>query len=292
MADLKPVLKKMAESQGIKTLNLSVSGAATMIRYVSFPTMNEEELRQALKFEGQKHIPFAIESVSLDSYILKPDLPDNKMLVLLVAVKKDALSQRLKSIEEAGLKANIVDIDSIALINAFNFNYYQEKETLKNKAAALLNVGAAQSNLNIIEGNIPRLSRDIFIAGNNFTQKIADTLGIDFKAAEDLKVNPSNENAEKAVSAVESVLSGLASEIRTSFDYYESQCASSVIKIFLSGGGAKFPGLNGMLANLLGIDVEYWDPLKQINIARNLNAQDIKTLSAQLGVAVGLALRR
>ena len=294
-AQLNPAeaLKKIRQSlnPAVDIVNIGLCGPATVIRYAAFPEMNKEELNQALKFEAQKHIPFSMDEVNLDGYILKEALPGNKMLVLLAAVKKDLANQRLALLEDAGFKTSIIDIDSIALVNAFNFNYSAD-DSLKHKAIALLNIGSAMSNLNILEDGTPRLSRDIHIAGGNFTQKIAEVFSLDFNSAESLKLAPDKERANKVTLAVESVVTNLAGEVRTSFDYYESQSASSVVKIFLSGGGSKFAGLKDMLANFLGIEVEYWDPLKQINIAANLPAQRIKELSEHLAVAVGLALRQ
>jgi len=289
--DQAAVLKKIVHPHpNIKKINISVSGHSAIIRYVNFPKMEVDELMRSLRYEAQKHIPFSIDEVNLDSYILNPDLPDNKMFVLLAAVKKEFINQRLKLIGDAGLNANIVDIDSLALINAFNFNYSNE-DSLKNKTIALLNIGALLSNLSVLDNGIPRLSRDIHIAGNNFTQKLADTLGIDFKSAQELKHNPDKEKLDKMLTVVESVLSTLAGEVRISFDYYESQNASTVAKIFLSGAGSKLLGLKDMLANLLGIEVEYWDPLRQINIPNDIDSEKLKEVSSQLAVAVGLALR-
>ncbi|MDP3732715.1 MAG: type IV pilus assembly protein PilM [Candidatus Omnitrophota bacterium] len=289
--DLISQLKRIASSS--RAVNISVSGASTALRYIDFPRMNENELKQALKFEVQKYIPFPIAEVNLDSYILKEELSDNKMLVLLAAVKKEFISQRLKLIQEAGLKTNIVDLDSLALINAFNFSYSKEEDTnIKNKTIAILNMGASMSNVNILENGLPALSRDIYIAGNNITQKIQDTVGIDLKSAAGLNPDIDKERLNKVAIPMEAVLSDLAKELRESFDFYESQSASSVSKIFLSGGGSKFIGLKDMLANLLGIEVEYWDSLRQLSIADGTDAEKIKALSAQLAVAVGLALRK
>jgi len=288
--DLSEVLKKISQSMEAKKINLSISGPASIIRYVDFPKMNSEELKQALKFEAQKHIPFTISEVNLDSYVLKQDFSDNKMLVLLAAVKQELINQRLKLAQEAGFTVNLIDIDSLALVNVFNFNYPADQQA--QKTFALLNIGGSNSNLNILEGGLPRFSRDIHIAGNSFTQKIADLVGVDFKTAEGLKINGEPEKQSKISVAIDSVLSSLTNEIRTSFDYYETQSTSSVVKIFLSGGGCLCSEIKEKLANLLGVEVDYWDPLKQISLASNIDSQAIKKISAQLAVAVGLALRK
>lgn len=288
--DLGPVLKGAYEACDTKKVNISVSGPVTVIRYATFLKMRPEELKQALKFEAAKHIPFSIDEVNLDSCILKEDLTNNKMLVLLAAVKKDFLSQRLKLIQDIGFNADIVDIDSIALINAFNFNYPEAQDS-QHAAVALLNIGASISNLNILEDGIPRLSRDMHISGNNFTQKLADTLPLDFKSAENLKLNPEKEKLQSIVACLEPVFNNLANEIRVSFDYYESQSASSVAKIFLSGGGSQFGSLKDTLSNLLGIEVEHWDPLKKISLSDSVDSKKLKGLSSHLAVAIGLSLR-
>jgi type IV pilus assembly protein PilM len=288
--DLGGVLKKFKHSKDIPYVNIGVCGPSTVIRNVDFPLMNKNELKKALKFEAQKHIPFSINEVNIDGHILRENLQDNKMLILIAAVKKELINQRIKLLEGAGLRINIIDFDSLALVNAFSYNYAQEEE-VKNKVIALLNIGSALSSLNILENGFPRLSRDIHIAGNNFTQKIAETFGLDVKTAEELKLSPDNERLNKVLASAETVLANLASEIRVSFDYYESQSTSSVVKIFLSGGGSQFTGLRDMLSNLLGIEVEYWDPLRQINLSNDINSEKAKSLCGQLAVAIGLALR-
>jgi type IV pilus assembly protein PilM len=288
--DVGALLKKFKNSLEISYANVGVCGSSTVIRYVDFPWMNPAELKQALRFEAQKHIPFSLNEVIIDGSILRENVKDNKTLVLIAAVKKELIQQRLKLLEEAGLKANIIDIDSVALINAFNHSYAQD-ESVKDKTIGLLNIGSTLSSLNILENSVPRLSRDIQIAGNNFTQKLVDAFGIDFKAAEELKLNPDNEKKDKVTVSIETVLANLAGEVRGSFDYYESQSATSVSRIFLSGGGAQFVGLKDMLSGLLGIDVQYWDPLKQIMVSRDMDSQKVSSLSSQMAVAVGLALR-
>jgi len=289
--NLLQAIKSTYDYQDAKLINISVSGPLTIIRYANFPKMQEDELKKSIRFEAQKFIPFSVSEVNLDVAVLKKDLPDNKMLVALAAVKKDYISQRIKLVEGSGFKLEAVDIDSLALINAFNYNCLKNSGFIKTKTVALLNIGSTFSNLNILEEGVPLLSRDLNIAGNNFTQKVSDIFAIDLKTAENLKVSPDKERLPKIIQAAENVLSGLATEIRVSFDYYESQSASSVGKIYLSGGGSLFPGLKEMLANLLGIEVDYWDPVKEINIPSSIDSAKLKSQATQFAVAIGLALR-
>lgn len=288
---LEEALKRITQEQEPKKCAISFSGLSTVTRYVSFPKMTAAELKQALKFEAQKHIPFALNEVNLDAVIIKDDLPENKMLVLLAAAKKDIITGRLKAVEAAGLKATLIDIDSLALLNAFTFNNSLDIVP-KYKVIALLNVGSEASSLNIIEAGIPRFSRDIHIAGHNFTQKISDILGLDFAAAEKLKINPDKEANDKIKTAIEPVFTNLAGEIRNSFDYYESQGTASVERIFLSGGGAKSFGFKEMLSAALGIEAECWDPFKKISLPSGIDSVKLKETASQLAVAVGLALRQ
>lgn len=97
---------------------------------------------------------------------------------------------------------------------------------------------------------------------------------------------------DKINPAIDSVLLQLSAEIRTSFDYYESQNASSVSRILLSGGGSLCPRLKEGLINSLGVEVEYWDPLKQITLSHNIDQSLIKDLGPKLATAIGLALRQ
>jgi len=284
------IIKDKVQALSLKKVNISVSGAQVIIRNANFPKMEIAELKQSLKFEAQKYIPFSVEEVFLDCYILKNDLPDNKMLVLIAAVKKDFLNQKLKFWQDTGVTINLVDIDSLAALNAFNFNYTDD-EKIKHKAVALLNIGSQQSNLNIIEDGSPKLNRDINIAGNNITAKISELLKIDLKQAESLKENPLPDKKEKINLAFEAALTSLATEVRVSFDYYESQSTTSVVKIFLSGGGCVYPGLKDKLAGMLDIEVDFWDPFVKIKIPESIDLVKLKSVSSQLGVAVGLALR-
>ena len=277
-------------NMGNSDLCVSLSGQNVITRYVTLTSMNPVDFKNALKFEAQKYIPFPVAQVYLDGCILKENVSANKMLALIAASKKDFVQQRIKLIQDIGYAVDVVDIDSLALINAFKFNYSDE-EILQNKVVALLDIGASISNLSILEQGIPFLSRDILLGGKSFTKKIASDLEIDLKAAEKAKTDIPKAKAEKIKSALEVVLTQLTTELRKSFDYYESQSVSSVEAIYISGGGIFLKDFPANLNNLLGIEVKKWDPLKKVELSPDLDSQIIKEGAAQLAVAIGLSMR-
>jgi type IV pilus assembly protein PilM len=282
-------LKNLAQVHHLRQVNISLSGQGTVTRCVPFPRMELAELKQSLRFEAKEIIPFTLDQVYLDASILKTGLAENKMLVLVAAAKKDLVNQRLRMLQDLKLEVGLIDLDGLSISNAFLFNYAQEPEVAK--TFALLNIGALSTNLSIVDENVVGLNRDIHIGGINFTRKIQESLELDFSQAEEEKLNPRPESALKVAGVLESVIAELASEIRTSFDFYESQNATVVGRIFLSGGGSKLNGIKETLANTLGIEVCSWDPFRKIIFSEGLTQDKLRPQLADFAVAVGLALR-
>nr|MBC8436520.1 pilus assembly protein PilM [Candidatus Omnitrophota bacterium] len=74
---LSQALKRITQLQEAKRVNVSLSGLSTVTRYVAFPKMSAEELKQALKFEAQKHIPFTLNEVNMDAQ----PVPNTNMVI-------------------------------------------------------------------------------------------------------------------------------------------------------------------------------------------------------------------
>jgi len=292
--NLSVILKEVLEKIKAKDipLNISLSGQNVVCRYATIPLLSDLEFKNSLKFEITKYTPFLPADIYFDGYILRKDEKQNKMLVVIVAVKKEYLNQRLKLMKEIGYELNVVDIDCLALVNCFNFNFSKNKDLI-NKTVALLNIGDSLSNLNILEKDTPLLSRDIRIGGKEITSRISLDLSCSLEEAERIKIKATSdkEELERIKPSLENVLSFLAHELRISFDYYESQSASTVEKLYLCGGQVLLKDIKDILANYLGIETEIFEPLEGFVLDENLDIEKIKVNSLQLAVALGLALR-
>ena len=270
-----------------KKVNISISGPSVIVRYIRLPKMRKDELRSAMQFEAEKHIPFDMKEVSLDCQILDRSEQSGKMNVLLVAAKKSLIEGIIQTVHEAGLEPDIIDVDAFALVNAFTENFPSQD---KDRVITLLNIGAEVSTINILKGGVPYFTRDVSIAGNDLTRTLIERFGIDFSSAEKLKCSPGERFAE-IFGVARPVLDNLIDEIRLSFDYYESQFEEGVDKIYLSGGCSRLKDLDKFLSEALGLKIKFWDPTSCFNISPDIDHNKLSNAINQMAVAVGLALR-
>ncbi|MHB8483933.1 MAG: type IV pilus assembly protein PilM [Nitrospiria bacterium] len=278
----------------VKEVAISVSGHSVIVKKITVPAMTEEELEESIKWEAEQYIPFDINDVNIDSHILGPaESVEGKeqMSVLLVAVKKDKLTEYLTLVQEAGLNPVVVDVDAFTVENMFEFNY-----GLDNGVTALVNLGAGVMNINILKNGSFTFTRDISIGGNKYTEMIQKDLNLSFDEAERLKKGEVIEgiNPEALANAIENMNGEIAAEIQRTFDYFKNTSNQEQIdQVYLSGGGSKLRGLAPYLKEKLNLPVEIVNPFKNIEFNPKIFSPDyIQEIGPMTAVAMGLAMRR
>jgi type IV pilus assembly protein PilM len=291
--------KEKIMSQNVVT---SISGNQVIVRYVRFPKLTPEELSKTVQFEAEPYIPFDIRDVDLSFHILGDVVEEGqkKMDAILVAAKKEVAQGRLEILNELKLRTVCIDIDAFALSNA----YEMDMDPSVSETALLINIGATTTTMSIVEKYVPRVVRDIYVAGNSFTKAVQKGLGCDLKNAEDLKMRygllVTAEEKEKTLAenkkealqvsqALMPVAKEFLGEIQRSVDFYISQNTERGIgRILLCGGSANLKNLDKLLHQELKVPVEKFNPMKNIEGGDQIPDE----VAMQYAVAVGLALRR
>ncbi|MBD89040.1 MAG: pilus assembly protein PilM [Deltaproteobacteria bacterium] len=290
-------LKEMISANKLRSKNVavSVSGHSVIIKKISLPEMTPEELEESIQWEAEQYIPFDIKDVNVDVQIINPKAGQEQMDVLLVAAKKDVLQDYISVIQEAGLKPNVVDVDTFAVQNMFELNYgFPPNETI-----ALVNIGASVININVIADSITTFTRDISMGGGLLTSEIQRQLNISYEEAEHYKTagagNITNSTIAREVQAMsERIALTLVNEIQRSLDFYAATTVNADIsRIYLSGGSAQITGLIRSLEQSLEVPVELVNPFKNIIVdAKKFDVDLLQRMAPVAAVAVGLGLRK
>ena len=289
---LKMALSRHALS--VKSPVTSVSGKGTLIRYIDMPRMSTADLKKSFSLEVDKYFPFDQNSIFTDCSILDPKNKDKKMAVLIAAVKKEMIDERVKVLVAAGLEPQQITINAVAVANAYlklgNWqNISDDSDKTKNCAKAILDIGDSVSNLMILKDAVPRFTRDIFVGSQEITKRISSALGLSLEDAERLKREPGDQ-LENIYNICESTISNWVSEIRLSLDYFITEKNIQVDELLLTGGGSMLSRIETMFEKNLDLPVRKWDLLAGVNFAPGVDKKEIVKQAPRLGVAIGLAL--
>lgn len=271
-----------------RRVRVSVSGGSSLlIRRIQLPAMTHSELKGAIRFEAEGHIPFPVEDCELDFQILN-EAPDKKSInVLLVAAKKDLIQERLKLLASVSVVPEVIDVDIFCLINAYQALGENEKDT----TFGLLNIGHRVSSFAIIQDKLPYFVREIPFGSKGLTQAIQKAKNVSENTADRLKIE---RPAEAALDARALALEGfepLIEEIRHSIDYFENEAGEDLKTIWLSGGGALFPGTAELLSEELGKQFSVWDNTKKMEVFGDVDQKFLVAHAPELNVALGMVLR-
>jgi type IV pilus assembly protein PilM len=292
--DVSNVITNIFREHQIKTDRVAagVSGHSVIVKNIVVPQMSEEELEESIEWHAEEHIPFDIADVSLDYQIIGKS-PD-ALHVLMAACKRDKIANVKQAIQLAGKLPAIIDVDAFALQNCYEVNY----QPMPGQVVALLNIGAATMNINILNGTKSVFTRDVSVGGNQYTSLLQRELGLSHEQAEAVKRGlPLPEGTEeRAIEPIlETVSDILALEIQKTMDFYRATAEDGeamVQKIYISGGGSKLPGLSEYLANRFEVAVEVFNPFRQIKVdVRRFDPDYMREVVPEMAVAVGLALR-
>lgn len=288
---------------GHKLCVFSISGQSVIIKKITVPLMSENDLADSIQQEAEQYIPFDIDEVNVDFQIVKAegDIPktgekppaddDRQMEVLLVAAKKEIVAEQSEIIAQAGLKPTVVDLDVFAVENAFQNAYGLDEDD----TVALVNIGASQTNVNIIEAGITAYTRDIPSGGNTITEAIQKRMSIGFKDAERFKMGHLDEGItpEQVAPHIKAGIIEICEELKKTFDLFAKTGESRVRRLYLSGGTALLEGIDHIIGAEVGLNCEIINPFRNLKVNPKLfDGEYLDTIAPTAVVAIGLALRR
>ncbi len=253
----------------------------------------EEELEVVVESEANQYIPFPLDEVNLDFQVIgpAPSSPD-EIEVLIAASRKEKVEDRVAVAESAGLKPVILDVESYAVLSAFDRIEKRLPNGGKGNIVALIDVGANVMNLTVLRNGQQIYAREQAFGGNQLTQDIARSLGVSFEEAEaEKRRNNLPERCETEL--IQPFLEAMALEISRALQFFfTSTQFSRIHHIVLAGGCAIIPRVDEVVASRTQIDTIVANPFVDMVLSDRIRSKSLLTDASSLMVACGLALRR
>lgn len=245
---------------------LGMGGRNVVVRHLKFPPMPEDELKSAVRWEAERHLPLRIEEAVLDAQVLREVTEDGqrRLEVLMAAVpERDALLYH-QIATEAGLDVVAIEATSVALARILGEG---------GGTTAVVDVGPDITEIVIVSGRLPLVCRSVPIGDEGLSRSGA---GQEVRAEAEPGAPP----------PLEDLLTGL----NQSIDYFEAQVRGKIDRVVLTGDGALTPEIAPLIAGAVTMPVEVGNPLSRFSVAPGV-LHDVGSETAPLAVATGLALR-
>ena len=298
-AQITEALREMLGELGIKggPVNYAIAAQSVFARFVKLPAVEEEKIERIIAFEAQQNVPFPIDEVVWD-YQLVGGGADEQIQVVLVAIKEDLLEGLNAAVETAGLGTSIVCVATMALYNAFRYNYSD-----LSGCSLLVDIGARTTNLLFIEpGKI--FSRSVAIGGGSVSSAIAKEFGEPLATAEFRKkrdgfvslggayAEPPDPDVARVSKILRGTMTRLHAEMMRSISHYRAQQQGNAPdRLYLCGGSTSTPYMREFFQEKLQVPVEFFNPLRNVAVSEAVDATEVAHAAHLLGELTCLALR-
>jgi type IV pilus assembly protein PilM len=288
-------LKRAWKRLGSRNRHVALALPAAMVitKKILVPAgQREEELELTVEAEANQYIPFALDEVNLDFQILGI-APGNveESEVLIAASRKEKVEDRVAIAEAAGLKPEVMDVESYVTQASFELIAPTLLANGRDQNIALVDIGAHVTHLYVLRNNQFLFSRDQASGGNQLTQDIQRAFNLSPEEAESAKRNqglPDNYDTD----VLHPFMETLALEVTRALQFFfTSTSYNQVDQIVLAGGCALLPGLDELIAKRAGVATVIANPFANMSTADQIRPRQLAQDAPLLLIACGLALR-
>lgn len=215
--------------------------------------------------------------------------------VLATFLPKIVVDSLYSVVSRIDLEVSSLTLEPIAAMNV------SVQSNLRMLNIALVDVGAGTSDIALTKNGSVFAFGMVPVAGDEITEKLAETYLLDFDTAEKIKIELSKKDkieftdimditwqfsAEEMIAAINPTIEQLAKDICDKILEYNGKSPSAV---FLVGGGSLVPGLEKHIAMLLQLPIERVG-LRKITQTKELDINDNKLSGPEFVTPLGIAV--
>ena len=288
---LRQAVKKIGSRR--KFIAMAVAGASVVTRTIQInKEFNDNEIVEQIEIEADRYIPYPLEEVYYDFEIIGPSEKNPDLMdVLLAAARIETVDMRIAVAEEAGLKATIVDVETLAMEKAFSLIAEHLPIKGPNSVIAMVDIGATTTTLYVFKNSKIIYSRDQAFGGRHLTDEIQRRYGLSVEeatAAQKYGGLPEDYTAEVLEPFKETIVQQVSRAIQV---FFSSSEESEIHYIVLVGGIAALPGVETLLQNKMLIKTMVGNPFVDMQIDPSINKNVLAEDAPALMMTCGLALR-
>jgi type IV pilus assembly protein PilM len=293
---LAEILQKAAKHLGSRAKHVAAALPANAVitkKMVMSAKLRADELDTQVQSDAQQHVPFQMDEVNYDFIVLGPASNPEESEVFFAAARKEAVEDRVAVIEQAGLKARIMDSEQFAVQRAAIGALERAGEVLTDRNIALVDIGTNTTTVTVFRNGDQVFHREQAFGGAVLTSDIIQTFNVHPEEAEKMKVGKFPVPDDYVDRVLEPFMASVAQEIQLALQMFTTSTAYTTVEaVYLAGGSAGIEGMAQSVAAKLELPVNLLNPFYGMAVASSIKEEDLARDAGALMCACGLGLRR
>ena len=255
-------LKKiMTHVDAYDAVHITLPSSLAIFKTLKLPFTSYEKIKMVIAYEIEPLLPFSISQASIDFIITKTDLQEKSAEVFVTAVQNQHVMEQISLCEQAGIKAELITIDMIALYTIYQ-QFPDFIQTTANKSIVLLDFGPYETRLAYLFDGQLKLIRTLPKGFLDQAKAVGKMLTIPTgQALEHLMRFGLEKNHDQVIEdSIKKSMSSFLHELSFTLNSFTQQTTSpaahAISKIMLVGEGASIKGLSSYITTIIGINCE------------------------------------
>ncbi len=258
MPHLEIILSDIKAKEGSQRVAIGISSQDILKKMVTIPVLPKEEVKEALNWSVSKSISSPLDEMLFD-YIMLGEVEERgikKEEACFVGVQKTFVNNLLDSFKKTGFK-------DVSLLTDIGF-VYQEAIKEEKGSVAVVDVGGTQTGVYIFQGTKMRLVREILIAGESFSDALAD--GVDFHSKAG-SVSVEHAFRDGLIRLNETSFEKFSSEIQRTFNVYDKRYPDKPVnKAYFAGSGSRIHTFIEKIRRSFEQEIHVFRPYKELEL--------------------------
>lgn len=171
------LISEILKKNKIKPINLytCINRRFATVRYLELPSIDQEEVKQMVKFQVAKFLPYPIQELIIGvQFIAKYD---NFSQIIVVVVHKDIVNKHINILKRINLEPDKILFSSQAIFNSSYNPQYQDF------SIAIIDIGSLSTEIDFINRNRLSFSRSITLnLDSNWEENLINEIKISLEA--------------------------------------------------------------------------------------------------------------
>jgi type IV pilus assembly protein PilM len=272
---------------------------------LQLPAMPRAELRDAIKLKLKAEVPFDLNTAAFDFSVIKETAGEDgskQIEIICIAACEQEIKEQVLLLKQAGLNCLSVNLLAFGYSNIIT-RYFTPG---KNETTGILHIADDRCFITIHGDDKIEYYRELPLSIDKFKEALSGTLATDRGM---VNLSPEDINsilfehgipvggatsykdklaASRVLGMLRLTLERLASEIKRSLTYYDTQYqgGAKVNRIMIAGLGAGVPNLDKFLAQELNLDIQKINLEDKVKISGGVSPRDLSESAGGLGLAL------